>query len=55
MSDTTKHCPISTEQINNVVQVFYAKIRAHPTLGPIFNGAIGTNADVWAFHEEKII
>lgn len=54
MSETTHNFPITSEQINKIVKVFYAKIRVHPTLGPIFNGAIGTNADIWEFHEEKI-
>ena len=54
MSETTQNFPISTEQINTIVKIFYAKIRVHPTLGPIFNGAIGTNTDIWEFHEDKI-
>lgn len=55
MNETRKDFPITTEQIDTIVRTFYAKIRVHPTLGPIFNGALGTNEDVWNFHEEKIL
>jgi len=54
MSYTIQRFPISAEQIDTVVRTFYAKIRLHPTLGPIFNGAIGTNAQIWELHEDKI-
>lgn len=54
MSNAIKRVPITSEQIDTVVREFYAKIRVHPTLGPIFNGVIGTNAGIWRFHEDKI-
>ncbi|MBL4762305.1 MAG: group III truncated hemoglobin [Gammaproteobacteria bacterium] len=54
MTTTADNTPITTEQIDTIVRVFYAKIRVHPTLGPIFNGALGTNTDIWDFHEDKI-
>lgn len=46
--------PINHEQIDRVVDKFYAKIRVHPSLGPIFNGIVGTSSDLWGFHEDKI-
>lgn len=55
--ENRKNFPITTEQINDVMKVFYAKIRVHPNLGPIFNGVIGNiedGPDTWDFHEEKV-
>lgn len=54
MSSQNKSFPVTEDQIDAVVQAFYAKIRVHPTLGPIFKGAIGTNDTIWGFHEDKI-
>lgn len=54
MSKEKKPSLVTTEQIDRVVKVFYAKIRKHPTLGPIFNGIIGTDAGLWEYHEDKI-
>ena len=42
--------PVTPEQIDRVVAVFYAAVRRHEILGPIFNGHV---AD-WPEHEEKI-
>jgi hemoglobin len=42
--------PVTPAQIDRVVQVFYARIRAHPDLGPIFAAHIHD----WPAHEEKI-
>src|SRR4051812_41673087 len=40
--------PFPTEsQIEDLVAAFYARIRKHPTLGPIFQGVIG---DDWTPH-----
>lgn len=46
--------PITAEQIDQVVTVFYARIRKHPALGLIFLGAVGTSDEVWRSHEAKI-
>lgn len=42
--------PISEAQIAQVVTVFYARVRAHPHLGPIFAAHVGD----WPSHEAKI-
>ncbi|MEP1963599.1 group III truncated hemoglobin [Tateyamaria sp.] len=36
--------------IANVVKAFYARVRVHPVLGPIF----AAHVDDWPTHEEKI-
>ena len=41
---------ISAEEIEILVCRFYAQIRVHPVLGPVFNEAIQD----WKAHEEKI-
>ncbi|MEX0286848.1 MAG: group III truncated hemoglobin [Paracoccaceae bacterium] len=46
--------PVSEEQIDQVVAAFYARVRVHPVLGPIFNDSISTDADLWRVHEAKI-
>ena len=42
--------PVTEVQIDRVVSQFYARVRAHPELGPIFAGHV---AD-WPTHEAKI-
>lgn len=37
--------------ISTLVETFYGRIRAHPTLGPVFENAIG---DEWDPHLEKM-
>lgn len=37
--------------ISRLVETFYARVRAHPRLGPIFNGEIG---DDWPVHLAKL-
>lgn len=41
---------VTPDQIARVVADFYAEIRTHPTLGPIF----ATHVTDWPAHEEKI-
>jgi hemoglobin len=41
---------ISPDQIDAVLARFYARIRVHPQLGPVFNGHIGTTDAQWATH-----
>lgn len=43
---------ISPEEIDRVVRVFYARIRTHEVLGPVFSAHIA-DAD-WPSHEAKI-
>jgi hemoglobin len=45
---------ISPEQIDTMMRAFYAEIRAHPVLGPVFRGRIGDSAEAWSAHEDKI-
>ena len=42
--------PVSEAQIDLVVARFYARVRAHPVLGPVFASHITD----WPNHEEKI-
>ncbi len=53
MTDTPI-APLTEADIDRVVCAFYAEIRVHPVLGPIFNGHVGTGAEEWAAHEAKI-
>ncbi|AUH34456.1 group III truncated hemoglobin [Paracoccus tegillarcae] len=41
---------ITADQIDQVVKVFYAAIRRHEVLGPVFGGHV----EDWPSHEEKI-
>lgn len=43
---------ITPVQIARVVEVFYAEVRVHPVLGPVFAAHIAK--DDWPAHEEKI-
>ena len=45
---------IQEREISDVVRIFYARVRQHETLGPIFRDAIGSDARAWETHEEKI-
>lgn len=42
---------ITQEFIDTLVDTFYQRVRAHPELGPIFEGAIG---DAWGSHMPKM-
>lgn len=44
--------PITGPDIDRVVAAFYAQVRVHPDLGPVFNGRIAPEA--WPAHEDKI-
>lgn len=46
--------PISAAQIDDVVARFYARIRQHPELGPVFFASIQDDAEKWRAHEAKI-
>ncbi|NBD30704.1 MAG: globin family protein [Alphaproteobacteria bacterium] len=41
---------VSEDEIARVVARFYARIRAHPKLGPVF----AVHVDDWPTHEEKV-
>lgn len=42
--------PITAEQIDQITAAFYAKVRVHPTLGPVF----AAHVKDWRHHEVKI-
>ena len=46
--------PITEDQIDTLVAAFYARIRVHPELGPVFLRAIGTSDAAWRAHEARI-
>lgn len=46
--------PLTAADIDRVMQAFYAEIRAHPELGPVFNRHVGTDDAAWRAHEAKI-
>ena len=47
--------PIDREEIDTLMRVFYARMRKHEVLGPIFARAIAPeDGAVWRAHEEKI-
>lgn len=55
MSDTDTANPlarfeITAEEISRVISVFYARVRAHDVLGPVF----AAHVTDWPEHEEKI-
>lgn len=41
---------LTVEQVAELVDVFYDRIRAHPTLGPVFNAAV----DDWPGHKRLL-
>lgn len=45
---------ITPAQIDRVVAAFYARIRTHTVLGPVFTDRLGTSQSVWQPHEAKI-
>jgi len=50
MSGLPPRFPITGEQIDQVMTVFYSAVRRDPVLGPIFEGHV----DDWPEHVEKI-
>lgn len=46
----TPRIPVTEEQIDRVVSEFYAHVRVHPALGPVF----AVHVMDWPAHEEKI-
>ncbi|WP_380056977.1 group III truncated hemoglobin [Falsihalocynthiibacter sp. SS001] len=54
MSTALARFDIAPSEIDRVVTAFYAKIRAHHVLGPIFIDRLGTSSEVWRPHEAKI-
>jgi len=50
MSTKLHRFPVTDDQIARVMDIFYARIRVHPDLGPVFNGHIGTSDAEWDDH-----
>lgn len=46
--------PISAEQIDEVVARFYARVRQHAELSPVFFASIPNEPERWEHHEAKI-
>ena len=46
--------PITAAQIDAVVARFYARVRQHEVLSPVFFASIPNEAPRWVHHEEKI-
>lgn len=45
---------ITYEGLDKLMDLFYGKVRKDENLGPIFNGAIGTDEESWSAHKKKI-
>jgi hemoglobin len=41
-------------EIALLVDLFYARIRAHPSLGPVFHAAIGETDEAWTKHLARL-
>ncbi|WP_299352208.1 group III truncated hemoglobin [uncultured Shimia sp.] len=52
MANPLQMFDITADQIDQVVGVFYARVRQHPELGPVFAAHIAP--EDWPAHEEKI-
>lgn len=45
---------LTEDAIARLVETFYARIRRHPTLGPVFHAAIGEDAAAWEAHLARL-
>jgi len=54
MTNPLARFPVTADQIDWVMEVFYARIRVHPELGPVFAAHIGETDAEWADHIDKI-
>ena len=54
MSARQPRVPVTHADIEKVVGKFYARVRGHPLLGPIFFSTISHDPDLWREHEAKI-
>ena len=46
--------PVSSAQIDEVVALFYARVRQHEVLSPVFFASIPNESARWVHHEDKI-
>lgn len=49
-----KASEINHQNIQTLMDVFYARVRKDKDLGPIFEGIIGVDSQSWEAHKEKI-
>lgn len=54
MTNVPPRFPITANEINGVLTIFYARVRVDKTLAPIFFASIPNEPDLWATHEAKI-
>lgn len=45
---------MTTDDIDRLMSAFYARVRRHEVLGPIFLNAVGEGGEEWEEHEAKI-
>jgi hemoglobin len=50
VADRIEETGIDEAMIERLVRAFYARIRSHPVLGPVFNARI----DDWEFHMQRL-
>lgn len=54
MDASLQRFPMTHEEIDRLMAAFYARIRRHDVLGPIFLRAVGEDDPAWREHEAKI-
>lgn len=54
MTNIPPRFPITAQEIDAVMITFYARIRTHEILAPVFFESLPPLGNVWAEHEEKI-
>ena len=52
--DRSPKADITRSDIRSVLDLFYARVRADETIGPIFRHHIGDDDAIWAMHLAKI-
>ena len=45
---------VTRKDIERVVARFYADVRQHPVIGPVFLDSLSNDAEIWRVHEAKI-
>lgn len=45
---------VTRKDIERVVTRFYADVRQHPVIGPVFLDSLSNDAEIWRVHEAKI-
>ncbi|MBX3684685.1 MAG: group III truncated hemoglobin [Rhodocyclaceae bacterium] len=52
MSDSDSSTPLNRQALHELVHAFYADVRRDPSLGPVFDAAIGAH---WDTHLERMV